>query len=177
MKYNAKALPFFIGCLLCTFFSNAGEIKMIRHDQPIATSVLDQDVMSAEQYECFYDYPNQPGYNDSTHHIDYCDPELVFMVCEKLASIIDESEFYQALRLSHLQDANGVFSVRFALNCKGEIVSTELLSNKTSATREEVLNVFSESIRFNPATHRGISVDSYYTRGFRIRKGRIKLLK
>lgn len=99
------------------------------------------------------------------------------MVCETLASIADEEEFYQKLRLSHLFGKKGVFTLKFGLSCQGTILSTEVIANKSNATREDLLNIFSNQIQFRAAMHNGITVDSYYVRNFRIRNDWIKLIK
>ncbi|WP_367390659.1 hypothetical protein [Lewinella sp. LCG006] len=129
------------------------------------------------QYRKYGNYINELVNNAAIYRADFCESEMVFNICDELASIVNESEFYRKLKLIHLKDKKGVFSLKFGLNCHGEIVSTELISNRTNATKDDILNIFSNQIKLRPARHRDIAVDSYYVRRYRIRNDWIKLLK
>ena len=93
------------------------------------------------------------------------------------ASIENQSQFLEDLNLAHLKGKKGTFTIRFAINCKGQIVETKLVDSKTNATRDEILNIFNNELMFISAKHRERDVDSYYGMRFRIRNDWIKLIE
>lgn len=133
----------------------------------------------------FYKYIDYRYYLDSlvnkdaVYNAELCDSQEVFTISEKPAEIENENSLQIESRFESIQSprSRGHFSIKFTINCEGEIVETKLLANTTKLTRDMIFNLFSSQIQFKPAIHRGEKVDSYKIIKFKLRGNKLKRIK